>query len=289
MTQLSKIIYLTIIFCLINSFSYAACLSENKIIEIINGFPDTPIKGISGDITLDEAYCSQEKYVQALKSINGKVIGYKVGFTGKATQERFKINTPATAVLFEHMFIKNGSSIDKNFGHRTLIEPDLMMIVKNSNIMNAKSPLEASNYISSIHPFMELPALQIAEDEPMTGAVIVAINMVATKMVMGPGVLMQSTPEFIQSLATMETIFEDEKGNIIQTSPGSSLMGNPMNVVMWLIEDFNKRGITLNAGDKISLGSVGKLFPLKEGNKTYTYTLKGISEIPVKSQITINE
>ena len=289
MTQLSKIIHLTIIFFLINSFSYAACLSENKIIEIINGFPDTPIEGISGDITLDEAYCSQEKYVQALKSINGKVIGYKVGFTGKATQERFKINTPATAVLFEHMFIKNGSSIDKNFGHRTLIEPDLMMIVKNSNIMNAKNPLEASNYISSIHPFMELPALQIAEDEPMTGAVIVAINMVATKMVMGPGVLMQSTPEFIQSLATMETIFEDEKGNIIQNSPGSSLMGNPMNVVMWLIEDFNKRGITLNAGDRISLGSVGKLFPLKEGNKTYTYTLKGISEIPVKSQITINE
>ena len=29
--------------------------------------------------------------------------------------------------------------------------------------------------------------------------------------------------------------------------------------------------------------------PLKEGNKTYTYTLKGISEIPVKTQITINE
>ena len=289
MTQLSKIIYLTIIFIFTSSFSYAACLSENKIIEIINGFPDTPIEGISGDITLDEAYCSQKKYVQALKSINGKVIGYKVGFTGKATQERFKINTPATAVLFEHMFIKNGSSIDKNFGHRTLIEPDLMMIVKSSDIMNAKSPLEASNYISSIHPYMELPALQIAKGETMTGAVIVAINMVATKMVMGPGVLMQSTPEFIQSLATMETIFKDEKGNIIQKSPGSSLMGNPMNVVMWLIEDFNKRGITLKAGDRLSLGSVGKLFPLKEGNKTYTYMLKGISEIPVKTQITINE
>jgi len=289
MIRLSKIIYLTIIFFLINSFSYAACLSENKIIEIINGFPNTPIEGISGDITLDEAYCSQNKYVQSLKGINGKIIGYKVGFTGKATQERFKINTPATAVLFEHMFIKNGSSIHKNFGHRTLIEPDLMMIVKNSDIMNAKSPLEASNYISSIHPYMELPALQIAEGEPITGAVIVAINMVATKMVMGPGVLMQSTPEFIQSLATMETIFEDENGLIIQNAPGSSLMGNPMNVVMWLIEEFNRRGIILKTGDRLSLGSVGKLFPLKEGSKTYTYTLKGISKIPVKSQITINE
>ena len=289
MIKLSKIIYLTIIFFLINNFSYAACLSQSKIIEIINGFPNTPIKGIAENISLEEAYCSQDKYVNTLKSINGKIIGYKVGFTGLSTQERFKIKTPATAVLFEHMFVKNGSSINKDFGHRTLIEPDLMMIVKNSKIMSAKSPLEASKYISSIHPYMELPALQIAKEEPITGAVIVAINMVATKMVMGPGVLMQSTPEFIKSLAQMETIFEDENGVVIQNSPGSTLMGNPMNVIMWLIKEFNKRGIILKAGDRLSLGSLGKLFPLKEGNKTYTYTLKGISEIPVKTQITINE
>jgi 2-keto-4-pentenoate hydratase len=61
-----------------------------------------------------------------------------------------------------------------------------------------------------------------------------------------------------------------------------------MNVVLWLIEEFNNRGITLKAGDRLSLGSVGKLFPLKEGNKTYTYTLNGISEIPVKAEITVN-
>jgi 2-keto-4-pentenoate hydratase len=135
---------------------------------------------------------------------------------------------------------------------------------------------------------MELPALQIAKGEPITGAVIVAINMVATKMVMGPGILMQSNPEFIESLASMQTVFQDEMGTIIQKSPGSTLMGNPMNVVLWLIEEFNRKGITLKAGDRLSLGSVGKLFPLKENNKTYTYTLTGISEIAPKVEITIN-
>ena len=229
-----------------------------------------------------------KKIYKYSKNLNGKPIGYKVGFTGKSTQERFKIKTPATAILFEHMFIKNGSSIDKNFGHRTLIEPDLMMIVKDSGIMNATNAIEASKHISSIHPYMELPALQIAKGEPITGAVIVAINMVATKMVMGPGILMQSNPEFIESLASMQTIFQDEMGTIIQKSPGSTLMGNPMNVVLWLIEEFNRKGITLKAGDRLSLGSVGKLFPLKENNKTYTYTLKGISEIAPKVEITIN-
>jgi 2-keto-4-pentenoate hydratase len=107
-------------------------------------------------------------------------------------------------------------------------------------------------------------------------------------MVMGPGILMQSNPEFIESLASMQTVFQDEMGTIIQKSPGSTLMGNPMNVVLWLIEEFNRKGITLKAGDRLSLGSVGKLFPLKENNKTYTYTLKGISEIAPKVEITIN-
>ncbi|MBT3939313.1 MAG: hypothetical protein HOF44_06380 [Pelagibacterales bacterium] len=288
MNKLIKIIALVFIIFLINKFSYAECLSDQKIIEIVNAAPLSPITGINGDITLEDAYCSQKKYIKILKSLNGKPIGYKVGFTGKSTQERFKIKTPATAVLFEHMFIKNGSSIDKNFGHRTLIEPDLMMIVKDSGIMNATNAIEASKHISSIHPYMELPALQIAKGEPITGAVIVAINMVATKMIMGPGILMQSNPEFIESLASMQTIFKDEMGTIIQKSPGSTLMGNPMNVVLWLIEEFNRKGITLKAGDRLSLGSVGKLFPLKEENKTYTYSLNGISEIPAKVTITVN-
>jgi len=288
MNQLIKIITLLFITFLINKFSYAECLSDQKIIEIINAAPLSPITGINGDITLEDAYCSQKKYINILKDLNGKPIGYKVGFTGKATQERFKIKTPATAVLFEHMFIKNGSSIDKDFGHRTLIEPDLMMIVKDSGIMNATNVIEASKHISSIHPYMEIPALQIAKGEPITGAVIVAINMVATKMVMGPGILMQSNPEFIESLASMETIFQDEMGTIIQKSPGSSLMGNPMNVVLWLIEEFNRKGIILKEGDRLSLGSVGKLFPLKEANKTYTYTLNGISEIPATVSVTVN-
>ena len=107
-------------------------------------------------------------------------------------------------------------------------------------------------------------------------------------MVMGPGILMQSNIEFIESLSTMETIFEDEMGTIIQKSPGSTLMGNPMNVVLWLVEEFNRKGITLKAGDRLSLGSVGKLFPLKEGNKTYTYSLNGISKIPAKVSIKVN-
>ena len=54
-------------------------------------------------------------------------------------------------------------------------------------------------------------------------------------------------------------------------------MGNPINVLMWLINDFNKRNIVLKENDRISLGSVGKLFPLKENTK-YTYKFVGFKK-----------
>jgi 2-keto-4-pentenoate hydratase len=179
-------------------------------------------------------------------------------------------------VLFEPMFIEDGGSIARSFGHRTLIEPDLMVIVKDEGIMEATTELEAAEHLSSVNPFMELPALQLAEGEKPTGTGLVALNIVATKMVMGPGVTVEATPEFVQALADMETVFTDEAGNVIQTAPGSALLGNPLKVVLWLVEDFKSRGKTLKAGDRLSLGAPGKLFPLKESGKTYTYTLNGL-------------
>ena len=45
----------------------AECLTNEKIVEIINGSPYSPIEGISADISLEEAYCSQKKYVKILR------------------------------------------------------------------------------------------------------------------------------------------------------------------------------------------------------------------------------
>ena len=50
-------------------------------------------------------------------------------------------------------------------------------------------------------------------------------------------------------------------------------MGNPLKVLMWLITELNKKQITLNKGDRISLGSVGKIFPLTKN--TYKYYFEG--------------
>ena len=55
-----------------------------------------------------------------------------------------------------------------------------------------------------------------------------------------------------------------------------------------MVDEMKRRGESLKAGDRLSLGSVGKLFPLKESGKTYTYTLKGLPGGPISASITVN-
>ncbi len=286
-TTLARVVTVTALALAITGIAHAACLSDDAVANLVAGYPTTPVTGIPANLSLDDAYCTQAKYVALLEQKMGPPVGYKVGFTGKATQERFKIPSPAMGVLFAPMFVPDGGSLKRNFGHRSLIEPDLMVVVKDAGIMNATTELEAAAHLDTVHAYIELPALQFAKDEKVTGTSFVAINIVATKMVQGSGLAVQATPAFVQAMANMETVFTDETGEVLQSAPGSNLLGNPLKVVLWLVNEMKRQGKTLKAGDRLSLGSVGKLFPLKESGKTYTYTLKGLPGGSVSTSVTI--
>ena len=87
----------------------------------------------------------------------------------------------------------------------------------------------------------------------------------------------QPTKAFLKKIGKIRTVFLDGNGNIIQEEPASNLMQNPINVMAWLIKNLKEKGISLKKGDRISLGSVGKLFPLKK-ETSYTYVLKGFDK-----------
>ncbi|MBF95639.1 MAG: 2-keto-4-pentenoate hydratase [Alphaproteobacteria bacterium MarineAlpha9_Bin4] len=262
------------------------CISFSQAKQFLAGFPTEPIKIIKENIALDEAYCAQEKLNYLIKKKHNDKIGYKVGFTGKALQDRFKINTPATGVLYKHMFLPNNSTIARDFGYRTFIEPDILVIVKDSKIMKATTKLEIIKNISSIHPFIEIPALRFKEGTKINGNMLIAANMLATKMIMAEGIKFSNDKEGVEKLSNLNTIFLDKDNNIIQNANTSNLMGNPLNVLKWLIEEFNTKGIALKKGDRISLGSVGKLFPLTKN--TFKYYFEGYTDEKHVIKVTVN-
>ena len=118
------------------SLSSHDCLTMDVAKTVFNNEGKQPIMVLDNTISL-EAYCGQEKLNYLINKKYNDKIGYKVGFTGKAL-ERFNIKSPASGVLYKHMFLKN-DAFAALIAYRTFIEPDMLVIIKSSDIMNAKA------------------------------------------------------------------------------------------------------------------------------------------------------
>lgn len=254
---------------------FAKCLDPTTILKIVEGYPQSPVQRFAPPENSSVAYCNQELFVTQLQTRLGKSVGYKVGFTGTATQQKFNVDGPAYGILLEGMFVPNGGMVHLNFGHRPMIEPDLMVIVSSDKIMQATDIYEVAEHLETLHAFIELPSLQFDKSVAFTGLDLISINIAATKMVMGEGMEILADNEFVDSIPLMQSEFVDEQGTIIQAAPLSKLMGHPFNVVLWLIEQFKEQGLVLQKGDRLSLGALGKLFPVTQSGKIYTYRISG--------------
>jgi len=140
-----------------------------------------------------------------------------------------------------------------------------------------------------VRPFLELPVIPFAEGSRLTGTAIIASNIGARAGVSGKGRKVIATPAFVRAFAGMETVFTDETGVVLQKETGSNLLGHPLRAVLWLIKDLQARGETLQAGQLISLGGFGKMFPLNKAGKTYTLTFMGLPGGPLSTSVQITE
>lgn len=225
--------------------------------------------------TLDQAMMIQGAYVQAIKPVFGKVVGYKAGLTNPSVQKVFGVSAPVRGTLLEKMILKSGATIEAAFGARPLYEGDLILRVGSEAINVAATPMEALKAIDAAIPFIELPDLVYAKNVKINGALLAAVNVAARYGVVGEPIPVQGTPEWMERLKTFKCQIYDQKGTLLVEAPGSSLLEHPINVVIWLRDSLRADGIALKKGDLLSLGTITKLTPAAP-NTTVTARYVGL-------------
>ncbi|WP_322866649.1 2-keto-4-pentenoate hydratase [Aquicoccus sp. G2-2] len=260
--------------------AFADCATDAQINTFVEEYlAKTPTEALSAGGSMADALCSQEKLVQALIPHLGPVVGYKAGLTSKPSQERFGTTEPVRGVLYRDMLLDDGAEIPAHFGTIPLLEGDLVLVVGDDAINNAKTPEEAMQHISAVRPFIELPDLTLAKGQPITGVTLTAMGVAVRLGVLGAPIPVKDPNAMLEALAAMKVTVKASDGSVLAEAPGSAVLGNPVNSVLWLMQS----GITLKKGDLVSVGSIGPLLPPAKAGSGASVTYDGLPGNPTVS------
>ncbi|WP_424810782.1 2-keto-4-pentenoate hydratase [Roseococcus sp. YIM B11640] len=264
----------------------AACPSAEAMQALSRSIlANTPSSPLTGMTSLADGQCAQDQLVQILVPHFGQPVGYKVGLTNAAAQQRFGVAHPVTGTIYQNTIrLRSGGETPARFGAVPNVEADMLVRVSSEAINDARDHLAVLRSIDLVIPFIEMPDLVLASG--MDGPNLLAINVGARLGVVGEPIPVQVTEDFAARLASMTVVLSSDQREIAR-APGTALLGHPLNVIPWLAQDLAQRGQRMRVGQYISLGGFSPAVPAEAG-RTYTVRYEGLLAQPVNVTVRTN-
>lgn len=239
--------------------------------------PPAPPAGMS----MADALCARDRLVAVLAQPWGDQVGWKVGLTNPAAQQRFGVPHPVSGAIFHGTLReRSGAELPAGFGTVPAVESDLLVRIADEGVNEAgDDPVALLRHVAAVIPFIELPDLVHGANTAWNGPLLVSINVGARLGVLGEEIPAEATPDFARRLGAMTVVLADDTRELSR-APGSALLGHPLNALAWLVRDLKEQGRRLHAGDYVSLGGFSPALPVQAG-RTYTATYEGLAAGPV--------
>ncbi|WP_421991984.1 2-keto-4-pentenoate hydratase [Roseococcus sp.] len=261
----------------------AACPSAETMQALSRSIlANTPVPALTGMTGLADGQCAQDILVPLMVPHLGQPVGYKVGLTNAAAQQRFGVPQPVVGTIYQQTIaLRSGGEVPARFGAVPNIEADLLVRVSSDAINQARTHLDVLRAIDLVIPFIEMPDLVLSGG--MDGPNLLAINVGARLGVVGEAIPVQATEDFAARLGTMTVTLASDQRELAR-APGTALLGHPLNVIPWLAEDLARRGLRMQVGQYISLGGFSPAVAAEAG-RSYTVRYDGLLAQPVDVSI----
>ncbi|NMG64817.1 2-oxopent-4-enoate hydratase [Azoarcus indigens] len=245
---------------------YEAWLARRTIPPLVEQAPE---------ITLDDAYRIQQRYVARRLQAGETIVGKKIGATSKPVQDFLGVFQPDFGQLTSGMVYQEGDTLPLD----TLIQPkaeaELAFVLKDDLQgpgVTAMDVIRATDYV--------VPCFEIV-DSRITDWKIRIQDTVADNASCGVYVLGKTKGDPRRLDITLAGMVLEKNGELYSTGVGAAVQGSPANAVAWLANTLGERGIPFKAGEVILSGSQSALVPVADGDELVC-TVGGLGSCRVK-------
>ena len=221
----------------------------------VNGVPPTD----GGALSVAEAYDVQDAVRQALLARGERVVGWKAGFTSKATQQAFATDGPACGFLLGSGVYASGAEVRTGDFAGLAVEAEVALVMGRALAGPGVTPPQALLAVEGAVPALEL--IDFRYDGKPTAVDAVADGVFARAIVLGAPL----TDVTHVDLA-LEGLVYELNGAIAATNTAAEVLGSPINSLAWVANHLGARGLALRAGDVVMTGSVSVLLRPKAGD-----------------------
>jgi 2-oxopent-4-enoate/cis-2-oxohex-4-enoate hydratase len=226
-------------------------------------------------ITIEDAYKIQLRFIERRVQAGEKIIGKKIGVTSKPVQDFLGVYQPDFGQLTSGMVYQEGENIDLSQLIQPKAEAELAFVLKEDLIgpgITAMDVIRATDYVA--------PCFEIV-DSRITDWKIKIQDTVADNASCGVFVIGKTRGDPRKLDITLAGMVLEMNGELHSTGVGAAVQGSPANAVAWLANTLGMLGIPFRAGEVILSGSQSPLVPVVDGDELVC-TVGGLGSCRVK-------
>ncbi|WJV52660.1 2-oxo-hepta-3-ene-1,7-dioic acid hydratase [Prodigiosinella aquatilis] len=218
------------------------------------------------EITIDDAYAIQRRWVST-KIAEGRVLkGHKIGLTSKAMQASSQIDEPDYGALLDDMFFNDGSDIPIDRFIVPRVEVELAFVLAKPLRGPNCSLFDVYNATDYIIPALEIidarcHGIDPVEQRPRKVFDTISDNAANAGVVMGGRPIKPDALDLRWIAALMY-----RNGVIEESGVAAAVLNHPANGVAWLANKLAPYDVQLEAGQIILGGSFTRPVPARKGD-----------------------
>lgn len=215
--------------------------------------------------SIDEAYLVQARLVSLLLNQNNSTsCGYKLACTNSRVMKLLGVNGPLSGRMLSHSTHKSGASLNTEEFFRRIVELEFAFIME-KDVPTTPEPYTASSITSYIESF--IPAIEIVDHHYTDFTKVGANALIADNAIHGAIVLGNPVPEWQSTDLSEYQVQLFVNNNLFSQGIGKNVLGSPLNVMAWLANHLQSRGIGLKSGDLVSTGTACEIYEAEKGDK----------------------